>query len=162
MKKILIRQNSNLKNALKQMSTTGEKCLVVVDKKNKLLGALSDGDVRRAILNGKINKDTISEYYQKRPIFLRKENYSLSQAKNIFLKRRIDVIPIVEGSKKVIDVITFEDIFKKNKNNVRSKTFPKTVIIMAGGRGTRLEPFTNVLPKPLVPINALVLLIQLN
>ena len=76
MKKILIRKNSNLKNALKQMSTTGEKCLVVVDKKNKLLGTLSDGDVRRAILNGKINEDTISVYYQKRPIFLRKENYS--------------------------------------------------------------------------------------
>ena len=153
MKKIIIRQNSSLKNALKQMSATGEKCLVVVDKKNKLLGTLSDGDVRRAILNGKINEDKINVYYQKRSTFLRKENYSLGQAKNIFLKKRIDVIPIVEESKKVVDVITFEDIFKKNKNNIRSKTFSKTVIIMAGGKGTRLEPFTNVLPKPLVPIN---------
>ena len=52
MKKILIQPNSNLKNALKLMSETSEKCLVVVDKKNKLLGTLSDGDVRRAILNG--------------------------------------------------------------------------------------------------------------
>ena len=153
MKKIIIRQNSNLKNALKQMSATGEKCLVVVDKKNKLLGTLSDGDVRRAILNGKINEDKISVYYQKRSTFLRKENYSLSQAKNIFLKKRIDVIPIVDRLKKVVDVITFEDIFKKNKSSIRSKTFSKTVIIMAGGKGTRLEPFTNVLPKPLVPIN---------
>ena len=153
MKEITIRQNSSLKNALKQMSATGEKCLVVVDKKNKLLGTLSDGDVRRAILNGKINEDKISVYYQKRSTFLRKENYSLSQAKNIFLKKRIDVIPIVEESKKVVDVITFEDIFKKNKNNIRFKSFSKTVIIMAGGKGKRLEPFTNVLPKPLVPIN---------
>ena len=55
MKKILIQPNSNLKNALKLMSETSEKCLVVVDKKNKLLGTLSDGDVRRAILNRKIN-----------------------------------------------------------------------------------------------------------
>ena len=153
MKKILIRQNSSLKNALRQMSATGEKCLVVVDKKNKLLGTLSDGDVRRAILSGKINENKISEYYQRRPIYFAKDNYSLNQAKNIFLRKRIDVIPIVEKSKKVVDVITFEDIFKKNKNNNRTKTFSKTVIIMAGGKGKRLEPFTNVLPKPLVPIN---------
>ena len=153
MKNLLIKPNLKIKNALKQMSETGEKCLVVVDKKNKLLGTISDGDIRQAILNGKIHKDKINEYYHKRSTFLRKESYSLNQAKNIFLKKRIDVIPIVEISKKVVDVITFEDIFKKNKSSIRSKTFSKTVIIMAGGKGTRLEPFTNVLPKPLVPIN---------
>ena len=153
MKNLLIRPDSNIKNALNQMTRTGEKCLVVVDKKNRLLGTLSDGDVRKAILNGKIHEDKINEYYQKRPTFLRKENYSLSQAKNIFLKKRIDVIPIVERSKKVVDVITFENIFKKNKSVIHTKTFSKTVVIMAGGKGARLEPFTNVLPKPLVPIN---------
>mgnify|MGYP000471698554 CR=1 FL=1 len=52
MKNLLIKPNSNIKNALKQLSKTGEKCLVVVDKKNKLLGTLSDGDVRNAILKG--------------------------------------------------------------------------------------------------------------
>ncbi len=153
MKNLLIDPNSKIKNALKQMTETGEKCLVVVGKKNKLLGTLSDGDVRKAILNGKINEDKINEYYQKRPTFLREENYSLSQAKNIFLKKRIDVIPIVEKLKKVVDVITFENIFKKKKSSIRSKSYSKTVIIMAGGKGSRLEPFTNVLPKPLVPIN---------
>ena len=153
MKNLLIKPNSKIKSALEQMSGTGEKCLVVVDKKNKLLGTISDGDIRKAILNGKINKDKINEYYQKRPTFLKKESYSLNQAKNIFLKKRIDVIPIVERSKKVIDVITFENIFKKKKSSIHSKSFSKTVIIMAGGKGTRLEPFTNVLPKPLVPIN---------
>ena len=153
MKNLLINPNSKIKNALKQMTETGEKCLVVVDKKNKLLGTLSDGDVRKAILNGKIYEDKINEYYHKRPTFLRKENYSLSQAKNIFLKKRIDVIPIVKKLKKVVDVITFENIFKKGKSSIRSKSYSKTVIIMAGGKGSRLEPFTNVLPKPLVPIN---------
>ena len=150
MKSLLIKPNLSIKSALQQMTETGEKCLVVVDNKNLLLGTLSDGDIRKAILNGKIYKDKISTYYQKRPTFLRKENYSVSRAKNIFLKKRIEVIPIIERSKKVIDVITFENIFKKN---TYSKTPPKTIVIMAGGKGTRLEPFTNVLPKPLVPIN---------
>jgi len=150
MKNLLIQPNLNIKNALRQMTKTGEKCLVVVNSKNILLGTLSDGDIRKAILNEKINYAKINTYYQKKPIFLRKENYSIGRAKNIFLKNRIDVIPIIERSKKVVDVITFENIFKKN---ISSNIYSKTTVIMAGGRGTRLEPFTNVLPKPLVPIN---------
>ena len=153
MKNLLVKPNSNIKNALQQMSETGEKCLVVVGKKNRLLGTLSDGDLRKAILKGKFHRDKINEFYQKKSTFLRKENFSLSQAKNVFLKKRIDVIPIVDESKKVVDVVTFENIFNKNKKNQHFKKISKTVVIMAGGKGTRLEPFTNVLPKPLVPIN---------
>jgi|TARA_Y100000294_G_scaffold29021_1_gene24443 dTDP-glucose pyrophosphorylase len=152
MKNLLIKPNSSIKNALRQMTKTGEKCLVVVNKKNSLLGTLSDGDLRKAIINGKIHNDKINDYYQKRPTFLRKENYSINQAKNIFLKKRIEVIPITTGFKTVVDVITFENIFK-NRSVINTKTFSNTVVIMAGGKGTRLEPFTHVLPKPLVPIN---------
>ena len=153
MKNLLIKPNANLKKALKQLSKAGEKCLVVVGKKNRLLGTLSDGDLRKAILKGKFHKEKINEFYQKKSTFLRKENFSPSQAKNVFLKKRIDVIPIVDESKKVVDVVTFENFFNKNKKNQHFKKFSKTVVIMAGGKGTRLEPFTNILPKPLVPIN---------
>ena len=153
MKNLLIKANVNIKNALEQLSRTGEKCLVVVDNENRLLGTLSDGDVRKAILKGKFHKDKINKFYQKNPIFLRKANYVPSQAKNILIKKRIDIIPIIGESRIVVDVLTFENVFKKNKNNHRSGTFSKTVVIMAGGKGTRLEPFTSVLPKPLVPIN---------
>ncbi len=153
MKNLLIRPNANIKNALKQLRRTGEKCLVVVDKKNKLLGTLSDGDVRNAILKGKYYKDKVNEFYNKKSTFIKKENYTLSQAKDIFIKKRINVIPILERSRRVVDIITFENIFKKNKNNNKPNKFLKTVVIMAGGKGTRLEPFTNVLPKPLIPIN---------
>ena len=152
MKSLLIRPYASIKDSLKQLSQAGEKCLVVVDRNNKLLGTLSDGDIRKALLKGKFQKDKINEFYQKKPTFLTKSNYSLVQAKNIFVKKRIDIIPILEKSKKVIDIITFEDIFK-NKAKQRSRSFLKTVVIMAGGKGTRLEPFTNVLPKPLVPIS---------
>ena len=116
MKNLLIKPNTNVKDALKQLSKVGEKCLVVVNGENKLLGTLSDGDVRRAILKGKYPKNKINEFYQKNSTFLKKTNYSISQAKDLFMKKRIDVIPIVEESKKVVDVLTFEHIFKKNKN----------------------------------------------
>ena len=80
MKNLLIKPNANVKNALEQLSKTGEKCLVVVDKKNKILGTLSDGDVRKAILKGKFYKNQISEFYQKNPDFLEKSQTK----KNIF------------------------------------------------------------------------------
>jgi|TARA_B100001964_G_scaffold243056_1_gene319841 dTDP-glucose pyrophosphorylase len=152
-KNLLIKPNANIKSALKQLSKTGHKCLVVVDKKNRLLGTLSDGDVRKALLKGRFHKDSINEFYQKKPKFLRRENYTLRQAKDIFIKKRIEVIPILGRSRKVLEILTFDNIFKKGKNDQNIKTYSKTVVIMAGGKGTRLEPFTNVLPKPLIPIN---------
>ena len=54
------------------------------------------------------------------------KNYSLAQAKDIFMKKRIDIIPVVEASKKVVDVITFNTIFKKNKSTNYSNNFSKT------------------------------------
>ena len=153
MKKIFIQPNSSIKEALRQLDKTNEGCLIVVNKKNKLLGTLSDGDLRRIILKGKLINDKISGIYEKKPTFIKKESYSLNHIKDIFLKKMIDVIPIVDNSKKVIDIVFFAELFKKNKNNKHAKKLSTTVVIMAGGKGTRLEPFTNVLPKPLVPIN---------
>jgi len=153
MKNLLIKPNSSIKNAFKKFTQEGEKCLVVVDNKNKLLGTLSDGDIRKAVLRGEFNKDKISGFYYKNPTFVKKENYTIEQIKNIFEKKRIDVIPVVSANKTVIDILTFENIFKKKKIRKYNKKISTTVVIMAGGKGTRLEPFTNVLPKPLVPIN---------
>ena len=151
MKKLFIKPNSSIKKALKQLDKSGEKCLIVIENKNKLLGTINDGDIRRAILKGKSLKSTISAIYEKNPIFLKNEKYSLGYAKDLFLKNKTNVIPVIDNSKKVIDLIFFSDLF--NKNNNKKKQISKTVVIMAGGKGTRLEPFTNILPKPLVPIN---------
>ena len=72
MKNLLIRPNASIKDALKQLSQAGEKCLVVIDKNNKLLGTLSDGDIRKALLKGKFQKDKINEFYQKKTYFFKK------------------------------------------------------------------------------------------
>ena len=153
MKNLFIKPNSSIKNAFKQFTQEGEKCLVVVDNKNKLLGTLSDGDIRKAVLRGKFTKDKISGFYNKNPTFVREENYTIEQIKNIFEKKRIDVIPVVSANKTVNNILTSENIFKKKKIKKHKKNISTTVVIMAGGKGTRMEPFTNVLPKPLVPIN---------
>ena len=156
MKKLFIQKNASIKEALRQLNKTGKGCLIVVNNKNKLFGTLADGDVRRIILKGRSLNSKISGIYRKNPIFVKKANYSSNQIKDLFLKRNIDVIPVVDSSKKIVDVAYFAELFNKNiknKNNQHIKNFSTAVVIMAGGKGTRLEPFTNVLPKPLVPIN---------
>ena len=153
MKELFIQPNASIKDAFRQLDKSGKKCLIVANKKNKLLGTLTDGDVRKAILKGKFLKDNINGIYEKNPTLLKKGNYSPNEIKDLFLKKKVDVIPIVDSSKKVVDLIFFTEIFKKNKNNKHYKNLSTAVVIMAGGKGTRLEPFTNVLPKPLVPIN---------
>ena len=153
MEKLFIQPNASIKDAFRQLDKSGKKCLIVANKKNKLLGTLTDGDVRKAILKGKFLKDNINGIYEKNPTLLKKGNYSPNEIKDLFLKKKVDVIPIVDSSKKVVDLIFFTEIFKKNKSNKHYKNFSTAVVIMAGGKGTRLEPFTNVLPKPLVPIN---------
>ena len=148
MKQFLVKPNLNIKKALKYIKKTGQQCLVVVNNENKLLGTLSDGDIRNAILKGKYPKDKINNYYQKNPICLYNNYYSINKVKKIFLKNRIGIIPIInKKTKVVVDVLTFEKVFKKNKNYSSI-----SVVIMAGGKGERLKPFTTILPKPLVPI----------
>lgn len=150
-KNLLITQNATIKDALKKLSKSGRGCLLVVHKKDKLLGTLTDGDVRRVILKGKSLKDKITGIYQKKPISLKNKNYSTIKTEDLFLKNRINLIPVIDNSKKIVDVLFPGKKLKKKQTNIQN--FKKIVVVMAGGKGTRLEPFTNVLPKPLVPIN---------
>jgi len=149
MKKYKILSNKKIKDALAAIGEFGQNCLIVVDKNNNLQGTLSDGDLRSALLNKKSLNDSIKNVYQKNPTFLIKNNFDKKEVEKILIKKNLDIIPVISKNRKVIDVIYWSKVFGKNKNiNVDIPT-----LIMAGGRGTRLKPFTNVLPKPLIPLN---------
>ena len=148
---VSILPSENIRTALKQLSIGGTKCLVVVNKQNTILGTISDGDIRRAILKKKKITSKITNTFNKKPFVLLDTNYDKNKIRNFFLKNKIDIIPIVNFKKKLVRVITWNDVFKLPKrtqidNNLQT-------IIMAGGKGTRMKPFTNILPKPLIPVN---------
>ena len=153
MKNFLIKPSAKIKIALNQLSKSGERCLVVIDNNNKLLGTLTDGDIRKSILKGSSLNSKIEKIYQKKPIYVLKNRYSSSKIKDIFISKRIDLIPVLDKKMRVVNIIYFDDIFGNKKRLRESKKNLTEVIIMAGGKGSRLEPFTNVLPKPLIPIN---------
>jgi dTDP-glucose pyrophosphorylase len=152
MKNILISAEISIKKAMKKLNETAEKCLLVVDENNHLLGTLTDGDIRRAILNGNQFSSPIQNFYNDKPVTLSVPTQNKSSIKKTFLAHKMDLIPVVDVDNVVVDYFTWESVFG-NGNSRKNVCTDVPVVIMAGGKGTRLEPFTKVLPKALVPIN---------
>ena len=152
MRDITVQGNITIRQAMKKLSQSGEKCLIITDEKSNLLGTLSDGDLRKAILKGAAVGDHVTDVYQQRPTVLVEGNYSLKDAKKLFTKNKFDLIPVVDEKCKLVDILFWETVLQ-NGENQREQKLDIPVVIMAGGKGTRLEPFTKVLPKPLVPIH---------
>ena len=152
MKNLIFNLDISIKDAFQIISKTGKKCMIIVEEDGKLLGTLSDGDLRNAILRGAHINDSIENIFNPKPVILIKGDYSKADAKKIFLKNKFDLIPIVDRKGKVVDVLLWDKVFKNGEPR-KHETLDVPVVIMAGGRGIRLEPFTKVLPKSLVPIH---------
>lgn len=148
---ILINKDSSVIDAMKQLDKTAEKILFVIDEDSKLVGSLSDGDIRRWILKGGGLKDNVERACFKNTFYV-EINYDLEKVKEEILTRKIVYVPVVDRAKIIVEFLIWDKLFDgKIKRKVKEKiTIP--VVIMAGGKGTRLDPFTKILPKPLIPI----------
>ena len=148
-KQVLIRPDTPLREAIKQMDIAALQVLVVVDDEDRLLGIVTDGDVRRAIINGIDFKEPVSSIMTKNPIVM---SYPSDKNDALKLMKKYEVrhIPIIDKENKVVGLVLWKDFLNDGKVVYPSKE--TSVVIMAGGKGTRLDPFTKILPKPLIPI----------
>jgi len=150
---VLIENNLSLREAINRLNELGTKTLVISNNQNKLLGTLSDGDIRRAIINGNSLDDSIESFYNKSPKYVTEDQYILDDLTESFIQEKYDLLPLVDESKSIKEIIFFEDLFSDHDSqNISSQDME--VIIMAGGYGKRLLPITEDTPKPMLKIGA--------
>jgi len=153
--RVVISENSDITSALKKLNESATKVLLVID--NKIFkGTLTDGDIRRYILKTGKLEGVVNDVYYRNPVTLYKkdiEKIPLEEIKKLFKEKKIELIPVLNQQKEIVGYIEWSDVLEDNKNFVVEKIDESIpVVIMAGGKGSRMWPFTNVLPKPLIPI----------
>lgn len=142
---MLVNEEITILEALEALDKTAKKILFVV-KEKMLQAAVTDGDIRRWILsNGNLNA-SVKDAANYAPKFLY-ENQK-NQAHFYMHEMGIDAVPIVNSKREIVTIVFENDVIPASND---LKDVP--VVIMAGGKGTRLYPYTKILPKPLIPVN---------
>lgn len=121
----------------------------------RLFGIVTDGDIRRYLLTGGTLKESICNAANKELYFVHESERHLAAA--IMAQESIAVVPVVNGDHELVDII-FDN---PNKNIPKKKNLNIPLVIMAGGKGTRLWPYTDILPKPLIPIDGITITEQI-
>lgn len=135
--------------ALKKMDVEKTKVLFVFNIL-KFEGILTIGDIQRAILKGIDLSSPISMILDKQKIYAYDYD-SIDSIKNKMSKLRAECMPVIDKFGNLVKVYFWKDLFDQ-ETNIRNKNLNLPVVIMAGGKGTRLAPLTNVYPKPLIPV----------
>lgn len=151
-KQSLIDSENDIKKALNIINHSELKIALVL-KDKKLIGTISDGDVRRGLLKKCNLHDNVKKIINKNFVYLEKNEIGDSEIYDL-KNKNISVVPVIGKNKKIKDVISL-------KTNILTKKIENTVVLMVGGKGLRLRPFTNETPKCMLEINGKPILLRI-
>lgn len=147
--KYIISIDNTCIEALKQMDTIHSKVLIVITE-NKFVGILTIGDIQRAIIKNLDLNTKIADIIDCQKLYAN-DTDSLDDVKKKMYAIRAELMPVVNKDGSLIEVYFWDDLFG-DKQEMPHNSIQLPVVIMAGGKGTRLQPLTNIYPKPLIPI----------
>lgn len=145
----------SLYDAIKAIESSDKRLAVVLSDDKHILGTLTDGDVRRHILNNKSLDDRVSEAMNKNPVICNIDT-SDSELKKVLLKNNIRSLPLSDNNGKYVRTLHENELFFDSQESYKDNF--SIAVIMAGGEGRRLRPLTEDMPKPMVDINGIPLL----
>jgi dTDP-glucose pyrophosphorylase len=144
LERVSIRTDATIRHVLEVVDRSAMKVALVVDDDGLLLGMLTDGDVRRALLGGATLDDDALPFATKTPQTV-SAGSSRALVLDLMRANRIDSVPETDERGRLVGLHTLSDV-------IGSQPLPNPAVVMAGGRGTRLGPITENRPKPLVEV----------
>lgn len=138
-----ILQSRSVREALIKLDSLGsDAILFVVDADNKLLGSLTDGDLRRGFIKGLDFNNQLCDFVQTSPRYILANSYNLDKLEG-FKANHFKIVPIINENHIIVDILNFR---------LQSTIIPADAVLMAGGEGKRLRPLTETTPKPLLKV----------
>lgn len=143
-RRALIPPEATLAEAIENLNSVGIKLALCVDSEGRLLGAVSDGDLRRGLLRGLTMQDSVREICNNNPLVVPKEA-GQDVVRSIMKANKVLQIPVVDAEGRVVGLHLWDEL-----DNIPSHNH--TMVVMAGGKGTRLRPYTENCPKPMLSV----------
>jgi dTDP-glucose pyrophosphorylase len=143
-KQALLPQSSAIREAVKAIDGSQIQIALVVDEGGRLVGTVTDGDVRRALLRGISLDEGVAGIMNRNPV-LASPSQSRHELLALMRKTLVRCIPIVDSERRVKNVAVLNELWREDAHD-------NMVVIMAGGLGTRLNPITEERPKPMINV----------